>query len=568
MQIAADNIPPGQCIRAGVCIIGAGPVGLTIARELSGRADVLVLERGSEATVTEPVTDGLVLADPPQLVMAPRGRGNRRGWVPGEPYPLAESRARGIGGSSWTWAWRQVDGHWQAQLPPMDAADFEASPAGLSGWPIAYRDVAACFERAAEHCRTRDFTRPAPASWLAPRGIFAKHYQTGPSDAFWSEAADALRDASGVTVMTGAYALELLTTAEGRAVTGVRVASQPGREFTVAADLYVLAAGAIENARVLLASRSAPHAEGIGNADGMVGRCFMEHLNHDVGFLVPRDRSLLADEHLYGLREQGGTLSQWKYQLDPELRRSAGLPNVVYQFSPVQITGTEIAAWYARHLPGRKAWVALRTTELSRARIPELLRELAADAPALLWGRIALAAGKAVRIFDNGVRALAIRGSAEQYPDPACRVLLTGQQDDFGVPVAALDWRASARDLGLISASQRQLAEVLEQAGVGTLFHYDVREDWLPHVVGVGFHHMGTTRMSDSPTAGVVDRDCRVHGVGNLYAAGTSVFSTGGSANPTFTAVALAVRLARHLAPMVARPSTQPEGVGAPGAMA
>ena len=62
-----------------------------------------------------------------------------------------------------------------------------------------------------------------------------------------------------------------------------------------------------------------------------------------------------------------------------------------------------------------------------------------------------------------------------------------------------------------------------------------------------GNHHLGTTRMASDPKAGVVDADCRVHGVANLYIAGSSVFPTGGCANPTLTIVALALRLADYI---------------------
>jgi choline dehydrogenase-like flavoprotein len=62
-----------------------------------------------------------------------------------------------------------------------------------------------------------------------------------------------------------------------------------------------------------------------------------------------------------------------------------------------------------------------------------------------------------------------------------------------------------------------------------------------------GYHQIGLTRMSDSPTNGVVDRDCRVHGTANLFVAGSSVFPTAGQANPTLPAVALALRLGDFL---------------------
>ena len=86
------------------------------------------------------------------------------------------------------------------------------------------------------------------------------------------------------------------------------------------------------------------------------------------------------------------------------------------------------------------------------------------------------------------------------------------------------------------------------RAGLGRvqILFEEEGSDWPADLAG-GFHHMGTTRMSDDPKQGVVDRDCRVHGMSNLYVAGSSVFTTGGSSNPTMFIVALALRLADHL---------------------
>jgi choline dehydrogenase-like flavoprotein len=557
MDINATDITPGQRIHAGVCIVGAGPVGLTLARELAEQGlDVLVLERGAASTLHDLVTDGVVLAPSAQRVVAPRGRDNARPWNPGEPYPLAESRGRGIGGSSWKWGWGGAEHGYRAQLPPFDAADFEVTLPGLGGWPLGYDEVAACFARAAEHCGLPRLEDRPPTSWLTAPGLVAKHYRFGRSTAFWVEAADALRASPRVRLLSGAYVLELQCDADGRTITALRVAAKPGREFTVEADRVVLATGGIENARLLLASRVAPHADGIGNAHGMVGRCFMEHLNHDVGYLVPRKSAWLQDPLPYALHVLDGDLIQRKYQLDPGLRQAHGLPNVVYQLNPTRITKHEIAAWHTRRIPGRKALAELRSRGIAEIARLRTLQPVLVDAPALVRGVAALAAGKLLRRLDQRARALIVRGSAEQYPDRASRVALTDQRDDFGVPVVTLHWRVSAADQERIFASQRRLGAVLEQQGVGKLFASHLHEDREPQI-GVGFHHMGTTRMSGEPHHGVVDRDCRVHGMTNLYVAGASVFTTGGSANPTFTAIALAVRLADHLAACDARQETR-----------
>jgi choline dehydrogenase-like flavoprotein len=124
------------------------------------------------------------------------------------------------------------------------------------------------------------------------------------------------------------------------------------------------------------------------------------------------------------------------------------------------------------------------------------------------------------------------------------------------MPRVALDWRLSPIDKRSVRVTMEALDGELRRLDLGTC----TPEPWLAedgpdwevdplisnHPIG-GFHHMGTTRMAASPRAGVVDADCRVHGVANLYVAGSSVFPTGGWANPTLTIVALALRLADHL---------------------
>jgi choline dehydrogenase-like flavoprotein len=149
---------------------------------------------------------------------------------------------------------------------------------------------------------------------------------------------------------------------------------------------------------------------------------------------------------------------------------------------------------------------------------------------------------------------LIIRG--EQAPNPDSRVMLVNDRDRFGMPRAALDWRLSMADKDSVAAIARALDGELQRLGIGRVepaeWLSDGRPEWpvdptvSNHPIG-GYHHMGTTRMSADPALGVVDADCRVHGYGNLYVAGSSVFPTGGWANPTLTILALVLRLAAHL---------------------
>jgi len=140
--------------------------------------------------------------------------------------------------------------------------------------------------------------------------------------------------------------------------------------------------------------------------------------------------------------------------------------------------------------------------------------------------------------------------TVEQAPNPDSRVTLGNQRDALGMPRIEVDWRLTELDKRSLQAGHQAVAEELGRTGLGRLqidpwLTADLTS-WAPELDG-GHHHMGTTRMSADPAKGVVDADCRVHGMTNLYVAGSSVFSTSGSANPTLTIVALALRLAGHL---------------------
>ncbi len=141
-----------------------------------------------------------------------------------------------------------------------------------------------------------------------------------------------------------------------------------------------------------------------------------------------------------------------------------------------------------------------------------------------------------------------LRTFVEAAPNRESRVSLSNQRDGLGLKRAEVDWRLSAIDDRSVTRHHEILREEIARAGLGRVeFDLDgCSIPTLPSMTGVG-HHMGTTRMHEDPREGVVDSDCRVHGVANLFVAGSSVFPTSGSANPTLTIVALALRLADHL---------------------
>jgi choline dehydrogenase-like flavoprotein len=134
---------------------------------------------------------------------------------------------------------------------------------------------------------------------------------------------------------------------------------------------------------------------------------------------------------------------------------------------------------------------------------------------------------------------------AEQTPNFHSRVFLGSERDALGVPYPVLDWRLASNDSEAVLRATQLLANQVGQAGLGRVaLHFDSFDATPPNP---HIHHMGTTRMSETESGGVVDRNCRVHGVSNLFIAGSSVFPTSGNVNPTLTLLALAFRTADHL---------------------
>ncbi|PKP79739.1 MAG: hypothetical protein CVT80_14640 [Alphaproteobacteria bacterium HGW-Alphaproteobacteria-2] len=293
------------------------------------------------------------------------------------------------------------------------------------------------------------------------------------------------------------------------------LAGLDGRRLRLGARHTVLAAGGIENARLLLAARGAMPM-GLGNAHDQVGRHFMEHPRAMIGLVHGRE----------GLR-------LW-------------------------------AAYRAFHARGSKLTPGLR--------LPDAVQEARGVLNAAATLKYRPPAGRSLlgRIYDSaryhgapnrqiaaGSGAFQVMVRAEQAPDPESRVTLARAADALGLPQARLDWRLGAQETETARAMADAFARALAGAGIGGF----ERAAWLDapgagwptdptisgHALG-GYHHMGTTRMGTDPRTSVTDADCRLHGVDNLWIAGSSVFPTAGWSNPTLTILALALRLADTLA--------------------
>ncbi len=515
-------------LHADVVVVGAGPAGLVVACELAAcGASVLILEAG-----------GLPYdrAERRNAVKAIRDhyRGAQsltRGSGSGEPYfPLRLSRARGLGGST-----NALRGH-GLRGRPMDAVDF--GPRFGIEWPVTYEEYAHVLPIAEDYCGMRDEGEES-VDWspsalelgsAVSHNVVSAPFRHG-SRAQFTGATLIGSARSQVSLVTSAVVAGIDTDGSGR-VAGLDVKSLEGRRFRMTADTYVLATGGIDNARLLLNSRPVLYL--MGNAADHVGRYFMEHLHYVPAFLIP-DSPEVATElaSLVGDEEHP---DRW-ISLDQdtvareELLRLAYLPVPVHKESlrpAVPATGEllRMAPYGPFGLRGR-----LRQAATAASGIHHVARAMAARARGGVGGEV-----------------FALSVMAEQPPDRSSRITLSGKTDRIGTPLPHLHWRVGDRDFEDARRSTELLAVEMNRLGAGKIVSLWDRGERRPPVVTGGWHHMGTTRMSADFDSGVVDANCRLHGVDNLYVAGSSVFPTSGYANPTLTLVALAVRLGHHLA--------------------
>lgn len=525
------GVASGEHLVTDVCVIGSGPAGLTVATELLGSGlRVLVVEAG-------------------RRVVPPGGDPYTAGTNVGLHYPLARSRAQGLGGTAHRWDLATPAGGPRVRLRELEELDFEDRPGVRTpGWPLSRAALLPGYVRARELFALP----PADVDYDTPLGdgVTERRFSYGPADVFTRALPAGLAADGNTTVVCDAAITEIHLEPGGTRVTTLSGRTRHGAPFTVETRACVLAGGGIENARLLLASRSSS-AAGIGNTSDQVGRWFMEHPHVPSGVVVP-SRGAPLRRDAWDLFLQGRHPAQRFYGLSEAVQRREGLLDVAYYLVPrrakaavpLSRSGDRDAEVYSAVRRARRMLRERRPSPTAGRDIRALLR--AAPVMASYSARQALA----LRAAERGRTPLlpivfTLRGMVEQSPRADSRVRLGTGVDAFGAPEAELDWRVSLGDAASLHRTQELVGPVLSRV-LGARVTSLLRPDELPGL-GIPFHHIGTTRMAARPEAGVVDPDCRVHGVRNLFVAGSSVFPTGGSANPTLTIVALAVRLGAML---------------------
>lgn len=521
MRIEDFNEPGLQIEdQVDVCIVGSGPAGLTIACELAHtKLSVLVVESGGLRE-----EDALTSINEIESV--------------GEPRIMEQPRVRNrvLGGTSHTWSGR---------CAPIDPIDYEARPwVPHSGWPISSTEVAPYIERA-----TRYLGVGSPSYDMR---LWSRHGEPDVDPALlrvcnWQYSRDPQRpsdytrfarlahayEAPNVRVLLHATLAQILTHEGGKQLHAIEVTNLEGRRAVIRTRMLAVAAGGIENARLLLASNTT-EPSGLGNQNDLVGRFLMDHPGCSAGIFNHSDeRRIFArfGRHLLP-PASGGHILVHGLALGFDLQRHRQLLNA--------------SAWLGGELAHDDPISAARRL-LSGPRLPRDLYAVVSQ-PKILFRSLRDAAEKKREVSRKYGR-VTLECTVEQLPNPESRVTLSGKLDTLRMPQVRVDWRIGAAERESIATLATLVAKELARIGLPT----PRLADWIltgrhdeAEFTDIA-HPMGTTRMSRDPRQGVVDENCQIHGVEGVYLAGSSIFPTAGHANPTHMIVALAIRLADHL---------------------
>ena len=509
MLIDARKLDTNTLIEGDICIIGAGAAGISIALEwINTPYKVLLLEGG-----------GFDYENEIQDLYKGKTTGQRY-------FSLRATRIHCFGGTTKIW------GGFCAQF---DQLDFKKRDwVAHSGWPISKKDIDPYYHKATDildlasydynvaHWQKEDPSRIALP--IDENVVWNKMWQFSPPTRFGYKYKDTIVNAGNIHLYTYANVTNITANDNLSEVTEVTAKNHEGKTLKVRAKHYILASGAIQNARLLLASNT-QNRYGLGNENDVVGRYFMEHIEVK-GAEIWLSRKLPMQLYLL---DYGKTKARAELAISEAAQEKFKILNGTAAFRPLD---------KARHT---KPFIDIWNTDDPRK------NKLST------WEKVKnrLLKYKDEATIDNIDRAYEFFTRIEQVPNPNSRVTLDTEKDALGIPRIQLHWELTPFD----KRSIRKIYEIIgQQVGITDiarvkLFDYlqDKNDTSWPDFTSGGWHHMGTTRMSSNPQKGVVDANCKVHGINNLYISGSSCFTTGGAVNPTLTLVALSLRLAAHL---------------------
>ncbi len=494
MFIDSRELEKNQLLQADLCIIGAGAAGITIAREFIGTSKKVILLESGGFEFNQDIQD--------------LNRGKNTGH---HSFDLHVNRLRFFGGTT---------NHWAGHCRPLEAIDFEKKPwVPYSGWPINRSDLNEYYFKAQTILELGEpdygdlgaFEKATnlKALELDNKRLQSVVYGQSPPTRFGKVYRQELENAANIDIYLYANVLTINAHPSLSGIKDLSVTSFTGQPFTVQANKYILATGGIENPRLLLLSNNV-YPQGLGNQNDLVGRFFMDHLLLRPGLDLSFTHPGLNLRLYHGIHQLEGRKQFAVMTIAQNLLRAEKLAN------------------FRAHLYRTRP-----RYQLPIGGVFSDIDDFAGENPL-----------KPARNNSIGVHLV-----LDPTPNPESRITLSQTDvDRFNQPRVNVKWLIDNTDLNNAYRAMELIALEFGRLGLGRGYSdlFKDQHHW-PNNLEAGKHHCGTTRMADTPQLGVVDADCKVFGVDNLYIAGSSVFPTIGYANPTFTIVALALRLSDHI---------------------
>ena len=510
MLIDFKNSKSATTIEADICIIGAGAAGITLAHSLlSSGLNVCLLESG-----------GLTYDKETELLNDISINKNIKYNIEGDKFDRDRAcRLRYFGGTT---------NHWAGWCAPLDELDFEVRDwVPHSGWPINRQDLEPYYQKAYQYCQIDSdgyaIETLSDADHQFPDYEAAKidttFWKISPPTRFGQVYREALEQSENVTVYLNANLVKIETSDAAATVSKFHVQSLNGNKGTVTAKNYVLACGALENARILLLNQG--DKNGLGNESDWVGRNYQNHPHIQSALIRSSDPQMITK--LYSNYNYGETNVLAGVAASPQSQKDNGILNCSARMRP-----------FSGYSTARQLWNSLKNFKW----------------PNDFSTKVKLVISDFLKGDSNADQVHELYMFTEQAPNLESRIRLGDEKDSLGQRKVIVDWNLADLDKHTVQAGTRLIAEEFGRLNLGRVQISDwVSEDasvWPTSLWG-GCHQIGSTRMSQDPKDGVVDSNCRIHSMDNLYIAGSSVFPTGGHVPPTLTIVALATRLADHL---------------------
>lgn len=507
MHIDARYLEDNSLLEGDICIIGAGAAGISIALQWINTGYKVILLEGGGFDYDDKVQE---LYD---------------GKITGQNYyPMMSSRLHYFGGST---------GHWGGLCSPLDDFDFvEKDWVPGSGWPISREALDPFYKKAQpildlgpyeyNAAYWQNLYPDSPPLPFQENAIWSKIWQHSAPTRFGEKYKEIIVNARNIHLYTYANATNIKANENISNVTEVTVKNYEKKTHKVKASYFIMACSALQNARLLLVSNKQVSA-GLANDHDLVGRYFMEHPEIKSGELWLNNANPL-------------NLYQWNHKIRAELA---------------------ISAEKQKELRVLNGTVSLSPLETEKKRLPNIVTWVEKD-PRTSRDSFHKYASKAIKknIFERlfpstDYQSFGMYSRIEQSPNPLSRITLNNEEDSLGVPKTSLNWALSPIDKKSLRELNKLVGQQVGLAGIGRVrlhdFLLDEKDETMPEYTSGGWHHMGTTRMSENPKNGVVDGNCKVHNIHNLFIAGSSCFTTSGAVTPTLSIIALSLRLSDHV---------------------